>query len=150
MAKEQKTSDDFYRTVIAPDLQLFYKPISATAMIKHMNHLLPKNKLYNLLDYIHQITARKPESKPELWREFWGILGKKINPTTRAVFQLDIALLKIEILILSKYIFNPFLSNDLNFKEIPQTKNLLIPAIWHRISQTQESFRIKNFHQSTI
>jgi len=145
MKKEPTNLNGFRRKLIASNLQpFFYKPISAMAMIKYRNHLLPRNELYPF-DDVHQTISKNPECKPTLWREFWGILGKKINPTTRAIFQSDRTSLKIKILILLKCSFNTFLSKELSFEEIPSTKNPLIPAIWHKIGHNHKTFWNKKY-----
>lgn len=145
MAKKQKTSENFSRTAIVPNFQPFYKPISATAMIKDTYYLLLRKDKLHSHDYMHQVMSKNLNRKSGLRREFWGILGKKINPTTKAIIRLGNAPLRIKILFLSKYNFNTFLSNKLRFKEVPDVKKPLIPAIWHRIGLTQKSFKIKKY-----
>lgn len=120
MAKAQKTSDDFNGMLMASDLQQFHKTIPARAVIKYKNRVLREDGRYRHFE--HQTIYKNPTAKPRLWREFWGILGKKINSTTRGIFQLDKVSLKFEFLILLKCSFNTFLSNELSFQEIIQTK----------------------------
>ncbi len=132
MAKEQKTSVDFNRTAIVPDFQLCYQPISTTVMIRYTNHLFHQDELYHIFDYMHQVMPKNLDRKPELRREFWGILGKKINSTIKAIFRLDNASLRIKILILSKCNFNTFLSNELSFEEISWTNT---PHISYNLAQ---------------
>ncbi len=140
MKKEPTNLNGFRKKLIASNLQPFYKSISATAMMKYRNHLLPKNELYNLFGYIRQTTSKNTKPERELWREFWGILGKKINPATNTTLRLNIAPLSVQILILLKCRFNTFLSNELSFEKIQQAKNPLIPAIWHRVGYSHKTF----------
>lgn len=126
MAKEQKYLDGFNML----SLKLFVKSVSITEIHRYWNLLLVGEELYTI----------SPRCKTRLWREFWGILRKKISSTIGFSRRLDITLLKSKILIVSKYNFNVFLSSGLGFGGGLLVKITPNAAFWHTIGHRHKTF----------